>query len=230
LNLEDAQIAQPAATNLTGLRLGVDAEWFSHGTDPGLLASLEQAIDVFTALGMECVPVEMPREGPMDYRNLWLPLTGYEAYRAHRETFPTREADYGGYLANVLRMGMQMTEEEYAAAAEQRIEFSARFEVALSEVDAVICPSGGMVFAVNAHAQQGDAEAMKEVVKHFQGQFTIPADLAGTPTLSLPCGFNDQQQPYVMQLMGSKFAEATLCQIGHAYQSETDWHHRHPDY
>ena len=48
-----------------------------------------------------------------------------------------------------------------------------RFEVALSEVDAVICPSGGMVFAVNAHAQQGDAEAMKEVVKHFQGQFTI---------------------------------------------------------
>ena len=78
LNLEDAQIAQLAATNLTGLRLGVDADWFSHGTDPGLLASLEQAIDVFTALGMECVPVEMPREGPMDYRNLWLPLTGYE--------------------------------------------------------------------------------------------------------------------------------------------------------
>ena len=203
LNLEDAQIAQPAATNLTGLRLGVDADWFSHGTDPGLLASLEQAIDVFTALGMEWVPVEMPREGPMDYRNLWLPLTGYEAYRAHRETFPAREADYGGYLANVLRMGMMMTEEEYAAAAEQRSEFSARFEAALSEVDAVICPSGGMVFAVNAHAQQGDAEAMKEVVKHFQGQFTIPADLAGTPTLSLPCGFNDQQQPYVMQLMGA---------------------------
>ncbi len=230
LNLEDAQIAQPAATNLTGLRLGVDADWFSHGTDPGLLASLELAIDVFTALGMECVPVEMPREGPMDYRNLWLPLTGYEAYRAHRETFPAREADYGGYLANVLRMGMQMTEEEYAAAAEQRTEFSARFEMALSEVDAVICPSGGMVFAVNARAQQGDAEAMKEVVKHFQGQFTIPADLAGTPTLSLPCGFNDQQQPYVMQLMGSKFTEATLCQIGHAYQSETHWHHRHPDY
>jgi Asp-tRNA(Asn)/Glu-tRNA(Gln) amidotransferase A subunit family amidase len=30
--------------------------------------------------------------------------------------------------------------------------------------------------------------------------------------------------------MGSKFTEATLCQIGHAYQSETHWHHRHPDY
>ena len=86
------------------------------------------------------------------------------------------------------------------------------------------------MFAVNAVAQQGDAEAMKEVIKNFQGQFTIPADLAGTPTLSLPCGFNDRTQPYVMQLMGSKFAEATLCRIGHAYQSETDWHHRHPDH
>ncbi|MEC8700574.1 MAG: amidase [Pseudomonadota bacterium] len=230
LNREDAQIAQPAATKLNGLRLGVDADWFSYGTDPGLLAALEQAIGVFKALGMECVPVEMPQEGPTQYRNLWLPLTGYEAYRAHCEYYPAREACYGDYLADVLRMGMQMTEKEYAEAVEKRSEFSARFEAALSQVDAVICPSGGMVFAVNEVAQRGDAEAMKEVIENFQGQFTIPADLAGTPTLSLPCGFNDRTQPYVMQLMGSKFAEATLCRIGHSYQSETDWHHRHPDH
>jgi Asp-tRNA(Asn)/Glu-tRNA(Gln) amidotransferase A subunit family amidase len=70
---------------------------------------------------------------------------------------------------------------------------------------------------------------MKEVVKHFQGQFTIPADLAGTPTLSLPCGFNDQLQPYVMQLLGNNLAEATLCHIGHAYQSVTQWHLCHPN-
>ncbi|MEC8471530.1 MAG: amidase family protein, partial [Pseudomonadota bacterium] len=230
LNREDAQIAQPAAKSLNGLRLGVDADWFSYGTDPGLLAALEQAIGVFKALGMECVPVEMPHEGPTQYRNLWLPLTGYEAYRAHCEYYPAREACYGDYLADVLRMGMQMTEKEYAEAVEKRSEFSARFEAALSEVDAVICPSGGMVFAVDEVAQRGDAEAMKEVIKNFQGQFTIPADLAGTPTLSLPCGFDDRTRPYVMQLLGSKFAEATLCRIGHSYQSETDWHHRHPDH
>ena len=229
LNREDTEIAELAATNLNGLRLGLDAGWFSHGTDPGLVEALEYAIAVLTALGMECVAVNMPREGAMEYRNLWLPLTSYEAFRAHREFFPEREDEYGGYLRNVLRMGMRMTKAEYVAAEKQRAEFSARFEAALYEVDAVICPSGGMVFEVNAAAQQGDAEAMKDVVKHFQGQFTIPADLAGTPTLSLPCGFNDQAQPYVMQLMGNKYSEATLCQIGHVYQSETDWHHRHPN-
>ena len=229
LNREDTKIAGIDAPNLNGLRLGVDASWLSHGTDSGLLEALEQAIATLTALGMEFVAIEMPREGPMDYRNLWLPLTGYEAYRAHREFFPARKDEYGCYLRNVLRMGMGMTAAEYVAAKEQRAKFSARFEAALHEVDAVICPSGGMVFEVSADAQKGDAETMKEVVKNFQGQFTIPADLAGTPTLSLPCGFNQKAQPFVMQLMGSKYSEATLCRIGHAYQLETAWHHRHPN-
>jgi Asp-tRNA(Asn)/Glu-tRNA(Gln) amidotransferase A subunit family amidase len=45
----------------------------------------------------------------------------------------------------------------------------------------------------------------------------------------LPCGFNDQLQPYVMQLLGNNLAEATLCRIGNAYQSVTQWHLCHPD-
>ena len=65
-----------------------------------------------------------------------------------------------------------------------------------------------MVFAVNEVAQRGDAEAMK--CPHFQGQFTIPADLAGTPTLSLPCGFSDRTR-LCDAVDGRKFAEAVLC-------------------
>ncbi|MCY4264034.1 MAG: amidase family protein, partial [Gammaproteobacteria bacterium] len=88
--------------------------------------------------------------------------------------------------------------------------------------------SGGMVFPVEQSKQYGNAEVMKEVVKHFQGQFTIPADLAGTPTLSLCCGFNEKGWPYGMQFMGRRLSEATLCRFGHAYQQATSWHQHHP--
>ena len=216
-------------TDLAGLRLGIDRAWFSNGTDPGLLEALEKAIEKLTSLGMECVEVQMPQEGPMEYRNLWLPLTGYEAYLAHKEFFPHRAQEYGGYFGGVLELGMNMREAEYIEATQKREEFNKRFNAELKKVDAVICPSGGMVFEVDSAPQYGDAEAMKEVVKNFQGQFTIPADLAGTPTLSLPCGFNDQLHPYVMQLMGNKLSEATLCRIGNAYQSVTQWHLCHPN-
>jgi len=216
-------------TELKGLRLGIDRAWFSNGTDTGLLQAIEKAILKFSELGMECVEVQMPQEGPMEYRNLWLPLTGYEAFQAHKDFFPSRAQEYGGYLRAVLEIGMKMSHAEYVEATQKREEFNKRFNAELKKVDAVICPSGGMVFEVDSAAQYGDAEAMKEVVKHFQGQFTIPADLAGTPTLSLPCGFNDQLQPYVMQLLGNNLAEATLCRIGNAYQSVTQWHLCHPD-
>ncbi|MCZ6751999.1 MAG: amidase family protein [Acidobacteria bacterium] len=60
------------------------------------------------------------------------------------------------------------------------------------------------------------------------GQFTFPANLAGTPTLSLPCGFSEAGLPYTIQFMGSRLSEALLCRIGHAYEEATEWHERHP--
>ena len=71
-------------------------------------------------------------------------------------------------------------------------------------------------------------EKLSSVIQHFQGQFTIPADLAGTPTLTLPCGFSSEGHPYAVQFLGKRLGELTLCRIGHAYERATHWHERHP--
>lgn len=214
--------------NIAGLRIGIDEQYLTNGTDEGLVESIRAVTDVLQSLGVELVEVSMPDEGPMDYRNLWLPLTGYEAYQAHREFYPDQAEDYGGYLSSVLEMGRNISESDYEAAKQKRASFNSKFVAELEKVDAVICPSGGMVFPVEQAPQYGSAEDMKAVVKNFQGQFTIPADLAGTPTLSVPCGFNDRGWPYCFQLLGNRLSEPTLCRIGHAYQSATSWRERHP--
>jgi len=58
--------------------------------------------------------------------------------------------------------------------------------------------------------------------------YTISANLAGLPAVSLPCGFSEEQMPIGVQFMGKQFDEGTLLRVGYAYQKATDWHTRFP--
>ncbi|MDA1372818.1 MAG: amidase [Proteobacteria bacterium] len=222
-------IASALDANIAGLRIGVDESYIKEGTDSGLVTAIEGVIDILQQLGAELVEVSMPKSDPIELRKLWLPITGYEALQAHADTFPSRAEEYGGYLRSVLELGMGMSEADYNAVMEERWEYAELFKDKLARVDAVICPAGGFVFEADKQAQYGNAEAMQAIVKHFQGQFTIPADLAGTPSLTLPCGFSNDGRPYAVQLLGSRLAELALCRIGHAYEKATEWHSQHPD-
>ena len=58
--------------------------------------------------------------------------------------------------------------------------------------------------------------------------FTVGANLAGIPAMSVPCGFSTAGLPIGLHLQGPAFAEARLLQVGHQYQQATDWHTRRP--
>jgi amidase len=214
--------------DLSGIKIGVDERYISEGTNPGLVLAIIKVIETLKQLGAELVSVSMPEDGPKELRAAWLPVTAYEALQAHADTYPARAADYGGYLGDVLALGLNMTEVDYNAAMDLRAEITSRFESQLSDVDAVICPSGGSVFEVEKELQYGDMETLKSVIQKFQGQFTIPADLAGTPSITVPCGFSAANTPYAVQFLGSRLAELSLCQIAYAYEQASNWHLRHP--
>ena len=225
---EAPQIVSQLNGDISDLKIGVDESYLKEGTDLGLISAIENAIESFIDLGANIVEVSMPTSDPKELRNLWLPICGYEAAKAHADTFPERADEYGGYLKGVLELGLSMSEDDYQDAMNKRAEYSKQFEAELEKVDGVICPAGGFVFEAEKEAQYGDATAMKDVIKHFQGQFTIPADLAGTPGLIVLCGFSDDNRPYSLQLLGSNFSELNLCRLGHAYEQAHDWHQHHP--
>jgi len=58
--------------------------------------------------------------------------------------------------------------------------------------------------------------------------FTISANLAGIPAMSIPCGLSEAGLPIGLQLMGKHFDEATLLNVGHQFQQTTDHHLKHP--
>jgi Asp-tRNA(Asn)/Glu-tRNA(Gln) amidotransferase A subunit family amidase len=56
----------------------------------------------------------------------------------------------------------------------------------------------------------------------------MPADLAGTPTISLPCGESEHGVPHTIQFMGAPLTEPTLCRLALGLERATEWHTLHP--
>jgi Asp-tRNA(Asn)/Glu-tRNA(Gln) amidotransferase A subunit family amidase len=59
--------------------------------------------------------------------------------------------------------------------------------------------------------------------------YTYPADLSGTPTITLRVGFSSEGLPPSMHVAGQPLSEPTLCRIGHAYEEATGWYKKHPN-
>ncbi|MEE4162781.1 MAG: amidase family protein, partial [Woeseiaceae bacterium] len=229
-SLEDAVPDMLAALGggIEGIRIGVDWAFVTAGTDPGLVTAIRQAVDTLAGLGAEIVEIRIPAETAA-VGDIWFPICSREAYLAHADTFPSRADEYGPYFREFLAIGQSVTEEQYATASQARAAYVRALDAATAAVDAVVLPAGGFTFPMERReALYGDMAALQPFFEAVQMQFTIPADFAGTPALTLPCGFSADGIPYALQFMGPRLSEAMLCRIGHAYEAATDWHERHP--
>jgi aspartyl-tRNA(Asn)/glutamyl-tRNA(Gln) amidotransferase subunit A len=72
-------------------------------------------------------------------------------------------------------------------------------------------------------------EKMADPVQMYLNDiYTIPANLAGLPGMSIPCGFGEKALPVGLQIIGNYLAEAKMLGVAHQYQLATDWHLRTP--
>ena len=215
-------------SGIDGLRVGFDRPYATDGTDSALVASIDQVIGTLASLGAVIVDVTMPDYPPEFFLQTWAPVCRYEAYRAHAATFPSRADEYGHFLREFLEAGATVTDEEYLAANKRREKFNRQFEDVLGSVDAIVTPAGGVTIPIEAKSLYGSGADFGAALGAMQRQFIIPADFAGTPTLTLSCGFSDAGMPHGVQFMGEKLSEPLLCRVGHAYESATEWHQHHP--
>jgi len=107
-----------------------------------------------------------------------------------------------------------------------REDLRGRVNALLVEVDLLIIPAMG--FAAPSLAMMSTLGTDDALMNSLLG-FTCPFDMTGHPTITLPGGFTPNGLPIAFQLAGAHGAEDLLCQAGHAFQTVTDWHQRHPD-
>jgi aspartyl-tRNA(Asn)/glutamyl-tRNA(Gln) amidotransferase subunit A len=109
----------------------------------------------------------------------------------------------------------------YLKAQQVRALIAADFERAFHEVDVVVGPTTpNTAFALGAKTQD-------PVTMYLNDIYTIGANLAGLPAISVPCGFV-QELPVGLQIVGPHFAEGRLLNVAHQYQRDSDWHLRVP--
>ena len=205
------------------VRIGFDLKYSTEGIDSSHAASIQGALEQLERLGAQIVEVTMP-----DPPGVLRTIIDFEAHAAHQTHYPSRADEYGAYFRELLVRGARVTNADYTQANQIRTEFTARFRAVLSSVDAIVTPASGVPFAISSQVQYAGGDLLR-ALKVDLSRFTNPANLAGTPTLSLPCGFSESGLPYTIQFWGNRLSEPMLCRIGHAFEEATDWHKRHPD-
>ena len=107
-----------------------------------------------------------------------------------------------------------------------RNECNGAFRAAFLNIDVLACPTTiGAAYPVTEESLYGPMDQRRAV--HFQ-RFTVPFDFNGAPTISLPCGLNNEGLPLSLQFVGKHLSEPLLCRLGHAYEQSTGWHNLHP--
>jgi amidase len=215
---------------IRGLRIGIDHDYVKTDVDPRLAASIELATKKMEELGATLVQVKMPGE-PKERGRMWWTIASKEAYEANKSTYPSRKNEYSPGFGDFLAFGMKVTDDEFKKAIAYQQNFKTEFRKLLADLDAFVAPAGGMAKGVTEKMwRSGDSE---DVVFHFNDELDLnfgnPANLAGIPTLTLPCGKAEGGMPPPgFQIMSSALTEATLCRIGYAYEQATKWNLQHP--
>jgi aspartyl-tRNA(Asn)/glutamyl-tRNA(Gln) amidotransferase subunit A len=233
-----------APVSLKGLRVGVPREYFVSGTDAEIDAAVKSALDELRVLGAETVEVSLPHSEygiPVYYlvatAEASSNLARYEGvHYGHRtkadvgliEMYARSRAE--GFGAEVKRRIMLGTyalssgyyDAYYLKAQKARALIKRDFDQVWERVDMIACPTSPTA-AFRIGEKSNDPLAM-----YLSDIFTITANLAAIPALSVPCGFTRAKLPVGLQLMGRPFDEAGLLRVAAAYQSRTGHHRQHP--
>ncbi|HEX9184369.1 MAG TPA: Asp-tRNA(Asn)/Glu-tRNA(Gln) amidotransferase subunit GatA [Burkholderiales bacterium] len=229
---------------LAGLRIGMPAEYFGAGVEPGVLACVREAIAWFESQGARTLPVELPNTAlavPVYYviapAEASSNLSRFDGVRyGHRAKdyadladmyCRTRAEGFGAEVKRRILIGTYVLshgyyDAYYLKAQKVRRLIARDFAEAFKRCDVILGPtSPTTAFALGAKTED-------PVQMYLNDIFTIPAPLAGLPGLSIPCGFDGKGLPVGLQLMGDYFSEARLLGVAHQYQRATDFHRRVP--
>jgi amidase len=206
---------------IRGLRLGIAEAYAFEGLGKEVLTALMDAKDALVALGARPVSVDFPSIA--DVMTAWLHLCLSEVAIAHETTYPSRAAEYGPALARVLEKAGKVSTGELGKAHILRDQFTGQIAAAFQDIDVLLVlvwPTPMPTAAEWMEMAQGDISDLL--------RYSGPFNLTGMPALTMTGGFDQRGAPIGFQLVGKHLSEDLLLRVGHAFQSITGWHTRHP--
>ena len=230
--------------SIKGLRVGIVRQHFDAGLDADCAARIREAITVLESLGATTVEVDLPNldlSVPTYYvvapAECSSNLSRFDGVRfGHRAENPedlldlycrSRGEGFGDEVKRRIMTGTYVLsagyyDAYYLKAQQVRHLIADDFKKAFADVDVIAGPT-----APSPAFKLGD-KIDDPITMYLNDIYTIGANLAGLPGMSVPCGFVDGL-PVGLHLVAAHFAEETLLRCAHQYEQQTDWHTARPE-
>ena len=225
--------------SIKGLRVGVVRQHFDKGLDEQCGARVKDAIAVLESLGATTVEVDLPNldlSVPTYYvvapAECSSNMSRFDGVRfGHRAAGAedlldlycrSRGEGFGDEVKRRIMTGTYVLsagyyDAYYLKAQQVRQLIADDFKRAFANVDVIAGPT-----TPTPAFKLGD-KVDDPITMYLNDIYTIGANLAGLPGISVPCGFVNQL-PVGLHLVAAHFAEETLLRCSHQYQQQTDWH------
>jgi aspartyl-tRNA(Asn)/glutamyl-tRNA(Gln) amidotransferase subunit A len=222
--------------DISGKRIGVPRALFGEGLDAEVRDSVQAGIENFRRLGAEIVDVELPhaKYGIAVYYIIATAeassnLARYDGvrygFRAEGQErlrdmyFETRAQGFGAEVKRRIMLGTYVLssgyyDAYYSKAQKVRALVKQDYSNAFTGCDAILTPTSPSV-AFKLGEKSEDPLAM-----YLNDIYTVSANLAGVPAISVPCGLSSERLPIGLQLVGNFWSENVLLNLAHAYEKE----------
>ena len=202
---------------IAGRVVGVPTDYFFKGGDEDVKSIVKEAIGVFEELGARVESVDLP-----DCHQAYSEAnaTFSEVVDVHREALADDiDAFSEPFRARYSSM-TRYSPAAYEKAQRFRREFTRGMEEILERVDVLVMPTATVAAApIAEQPPEHDKERRKNACIF---------DFTGQPSISVPCGFTEQNLPVGLMICGGRFRDARVLRYAHAFEQATPWHARHP--
>jgi aspartyl-tRNA(Asn)/glutamyl-tRNA(Gln) amidotransferase subunit A len=214
-----------------GLRLGVVREILhGEGTHPEVLSAMQAAIEVLADAGAVIEEVSLPLAKwavPLQFLSTDADAASYFLKHYLRERYMLFDVGTRTRLA----ASSMIPATVYNRAMRARRIVRRQVLDMLSGYDALITPTNVIPPRKIEDSRETVSNDPNDMVRRLllRRISHYPFSLSNVPALSVPAGFSSEGLPLALQIVGNPFAEATVFNIGHAYEERTEWANAHPD-
>ncbi len=229
--------------DVKGLRIGIPKEYFIAGMNKEVESSVRSAIEKLESLGVQPVEISLPHTGYAVATYYILAtseassnLARYDGvkygFRASGKDLidmylNTRSQGFGPEVKRRIMLGTYALssgyyDAYYKKAQQVRTLIRQDFDEAFKHVDVIVTPTSPFT------AFRIGEKATDPLQMYLSDIFTISANLAGVPAVSIPCGFAGDGLPVGLQIIGKNFDEETVLKTAYAYEQTTTWHLKMP--
>ncbi|WP_096371690.1 amidase [Mycobacterium ulcerans] len=205
------------------VRIGFDPEYALGGVEPDVARVVRTALRVLANLGADIREVSLPSTAALAAG--WGAYVGAQITVVHERTYPSRSAEYGPFASQLLDAGHAVSGMEIARIQRERNLFAGRLAALFEDVDLLVAPVLPLANLTLDRFREllFNPETLPDLLR-----FTGPFNFSGSPTITLPGGFDSHGGPIGFQFVARHFDEPLLIRAGRAFQSATDWHLRRP--